>query len=412
MAYDPATGQLSCSAGPHGPWLPGRHLGTGTEPTGSELSPPPAPQPLRRLDGLRPGTGSADPLRGRPARAPTPSPEVPGAWSGTTSGGPHSGHRAALTAPGASMAYDPAYGASWSSSAAPTTAPTTATPGPGTARPGRAHPAPPAPTARYGPPWPTTRPPAPVVLFGGANASYRPSPTPGPGDGTHLDELIPGHLPSSPLAARPWPTTRPPGDGPVRRRQQLPPPQRHLDLERTTWTKLPRPPAPPPASSPPWPTTRPPTWSSSAAAAQAPTPSPTPGRGDRQPAPLRSPCSCSAHRGRREQSSGGLLDDSHNRGQPHHQVHGDLRPTGQQCTTTVSLTCTVAGLKNGTPYTFTVVATNAIGTGPASTASPKVTPSTTPGKPSPTPRPPPVTPRPRWPGRRPHPGGAPSPGTR
>jgi hypothetical protein len=35
---------------------------------------------------------------------------------------------------------------------------------------------------------------------------------------------------------------------------------------------------------------------------------------------------------------------------------------------------TVKGLKNGTVYTFTVTATNKIGTGPASSASSSVTP--------------------------------------
>lgn len=43
---------------------------------------------------------------------------------------------------------------------------------------------------------------------------------------------------------------------------------------------------------------------------------------------------------------------------------------------------TISGLTNGSSYTFTVTATNAVGTGPASTASNNVTPATTPGTPT------------------------------
>jgi len=56
-------------------------------------------------------------------------------------------------------------------------------------------------------------------------------------------------------------------------------------------------------------------------------------------------------------------------------------PGGKTCTTTGALSCTVAGLANGTPYTFTVTATNSVGTGPASTASTAVTPLPVPGAP-------------------------------
>jgi hypothetical protein len=49
-------------------------------------------------------------------------------------------------------------------------------------------------------------------------------------------------------------------------------------------------------------------------------------------------------------------------------------PSGKTCTTTGALTCAVLGLVDGVKYTFTVKATNAIGTSVASAASVAVTP--------------------------------------
>ena len=54
-------------------------------------------------------------------------------------------------------------------------------------------------------------------------------------------------------------------------------------------------------------------------------------------------------------------------------------PLGRTCTTTGALTCTIGGLANGSSYTFTVTATNPMGTGPASSASSSVTPVAIPG---------------------------------
>ena len=56
-------------------------------------------------------------------------------------------------------------------------------------------------------------------------------------------------------------------------------------------------------------------------------------------------------------------------------------PGGATCTTT-DLSCTITGLNNGTSYTFTVQAINAVGSSASSTASPAATPVTTPDAPT------------------------------
>jgi fibronectin type 3 domain-containing protein len=57
-------------------------------------------------------------------------------------------------------------------------------------------------------------------------------------------------------------------------------------------------------------------------------------------------------------------------------------PGGSTCTSTTTTSCTVDDLTNGTSYTFTVTATNAIGTSPPSSPSTGVIPVTVPGAPT------------------------------
>ena len=57
-------------------------------------------------------------------------------------------------------------------------------------------------------------------------------------------------------------------------------------------------------------------------------------------------------------------------------------PGGRTCATSGLTSCGITGLTNGTAYTFTVVARNPRGDGPASTPSSAITPRTVPGAPT------------------------------
>jgi len=57
-------------------------------------------------------------------------------------------------------------------------------------------------------------------------------------------------------------------------------------------------------------------------------------------------------------------------------------PGGATCSTTGVLTCIISGLRNGTSYTFTVVATNSVGNSVASAPSSSATPTGPPGAPA------------------------------
>ena len=62
-------------------------------------------------------------------------------------------------------------------------------------------------------------------------------------------------------------------------------------------------------------------------------------------------------------------------GKPINAYRVTASPSGRTCSTTGSTSCTVTGLMNGTPHTFTVVAPNATGDSPASAPSQAVVPA-------------------------------------
>jgi subtilisin family serine protease len=91
------------------------------------------------------------------------------------------------------------------------------------------------------------------------------------------------------------------------------------------------------------------------------------------------PTGLTATRGDRQVSLNWTAPAS-NGGSPIQSYTATASPGGATCST-ASLSCTIAGLTNGTTYIFTVTATNAVGTGPAS-APVSATPASVPGAPT------------------------------
>ena len=104
---------------------------------------------------------------------------------------------------------------------------------------------------------------------------------------------------------------------------------------------------------------------------------------DRRHARQRSRCSCSSAKSRRATtrrpshwaapSDGGAAISGYT---------VTASPGGATCTTTTATSCAVVGLSNGVAYTFTVTATNDVGTSGPSGVSSSVTPATVPNAPT------------------------------
>ena len=86
------------------------------------------------------------------------------------------------------------------------------------------------------------------------------------------------------------------------------------------------------------------------------------------------PTSVLASNGQNQSSVVSWLAPANNGGEPITAYAVTASGTGGQSCTTSGLSCTVTGLNNGTAYTFTVTATNIVGSSVASSQSPSITP--------------------------------------
>ena len=141
------------------------------------------------------------------------------------------------------------------------------------------------------------------------------------------------------------------------------------DFAFRTWVApAPKAPTPPPTKTPA-PTPKP-TPAPTKAPTPAPTPTPTPTPQLGVPGAPTHVFGNALHRSARV----AWTAPAHDGGSPITGYTVTASPGGEACSSARLLWCRVTGLTNGTAYTFTVTATNANGTGPASKASDPVTP--------------------------------------